>query len=235
MTIGPHERRPVRLSRRRALLGIGSVAAVTLQPTAAVAATVRRVRALCRSAWGARQRTGPHRRHQISRITVHHSAVALWDNRQAPARFRAHQRAHQRRGWPDIAYHLLIDRHGHVYRGRPIWARGNTATNYDPAGHLLVMCEGDFNRQAPTTRQVTALVDVLAWACVRYDVPVWKIRGHRHYASTSCPGHHLQRVIASGALHQKVRRRLRRRRVQLRTVCGDAGRALVARIVSGAA
>lgn len=233
MAVGPHGHEPLPVSRRRALLWMGSAAAVALQPTAAVAATVRRVQAICRSSWGARPRTGAYRRHRIARISVHHSGVAFWDNRGAPARFRAHQRAHQRRGWPDIAYHVLIDRRGHIYRGRPIWARGNTATDYDPTGHLLVMCEGDFTRQRPTDRQVTALVDVLAWACVRYDVPVWRISGHRDHASTACPGTHLHRLIASGSLHRRVRRRMRRRRVQLRTVCGDAGRALVARIVRG--
>lgn len=173
------------------------------------------------------------RAHRIVRVTVHHSGVAFWDNRRAPARFRSHQANHQARGWPDIAYHLLIDRHGHVYRGRPLWARGDTATNYNPRGHLLVMCEGNFNTQAPTAAQVKALVHVLAWACVKYDLPLRRIKGHRDVASTSCPGDGLYRLLEDGSIRRRVRRRINRGGVSLRNICGDAGDRLVTRIERG--
>lgn len=222
-----------RASRRRALAWIGGAVGLTLQPVPAAAAAVRRVRVIRRSSWGARRRTGPYRSHQISRVTVHHSGVTFRDNRRAPARFRSHQASHQAQGWPNIAYHLMIDRHGHVYRGRPLSARGDTATNYNPRGHLLVMCEGNFERQSPTDAQVQALVDVLAWACVRYDLPLKRIRGHRDYAATACPGDRLYRLLASGALRRRVRRRINNGGVSLRRISDDAGDALVARIVSG--
>ena len=80
---------------------------------------------------------------------------------------------------------------------------------------------------------MSALVDVLAWACVRYDLPLSRIRGHRHYASTSCPGQHLGRLIADGTIRRRVRRRIDAGGVSLRTVCGDAGDRLVARIGRG--
>lgn len=230
MSTAPH--RPAVVSRRAALTLLGASAGLLLAPGTAIAAATRRVRAICRDAWGARPRSGPYRRHRISRITVHHSAVGLWDNRKAPARFRSHQANHQARGWPDIAYHLLIDRRGHVYRGRPIWARGNTGTNYNPSGHLLVLCEGNFDTQWPSEAQVRSLVKVLAWASVKYDVPLYRIRGHRHYASTSCPGDRLATMIDNGTLRRRVRRRVDGG-VSLRTICGDTADRLVARIVSG--
>jgi hypothetical protein len=222
-----------RFSRRRAFAVIGSALAVALQPIQAVAAATRRYRVICKASWGARPRTGSFHYHRIERITVHHSAVTFWDNRRAPARFRAHQRAHQERGWPDIAYHLLIDRRGHVYRGRPLWARGDTATNYNPHRHLLVMCEGNFDEQSPTKDQLRALIDVLAWACERYDLSVWRINGHRRYASTACPGKNLSRLLTDGTIRRRVRSRIKNGGTSLVKICGDAGDALVARIVSG--
>ncbi len=194
----------------------------------------KRVDVLCRSAWGAKP-YGKLVKHRIRRITVHHSAVALPDNRKAPARFRSHQAAHQANGWPDIAYHLLIDRNGNVYRGRPPWARGDTATNYDPTGHLLILCEGDFEREEPSRDQVRALVQVLAWACERYGVPRRRIRTHRQYAATSCPGRALQALFDARKIRPRVRRRLERGGVRLERLCGDEGRARILAIEAGRA
>ena len=139
------------------------------------------------------------------------------------------------RGWPDIAYHLLIDRNGNVYEGRPISAVGDTATNYDPTGHLLVMCEGSFGVQRPSAAQVRALVDVLAWGCGRYSVAPRTIAGHLEYADTACPGAALQRLIASGEIRRRVRDRLAAGGVTSVELCGDEGRRRVEDIEAGRA
>jgi hypothetical protein len=198
---------------------------------ARVLAAPRTIDVICRRAWRARPPKGDFERHRIRRITVHHSAVVLRDNRLAPERLRDHQAAHQSRGWPDIAYHLLIDRNGNVYEGRHRWAVGDTATNYDPRGHLLVMCEGSFGSQRPSAAQVTALVDVLAWGVDRYGVGVRTIRGHLDYADTACPGSRLYGRLG------EVRRRVRERRadggVRLTQLCGPEGRARVEAIEAG--
>lgn len=164
---------------------------------------------------------------------MHHSAVVLRNNRLAPSRLRSHQAAHQDRGWSDIAYHLLIDRNGNVYEGRPRWAVGDTATNYDPRGHLLVMCEGNFQEQRPSPAQVRALVDVLAWAVERHEVGVRTIRGHLELADTACPGRALQRRL--GAVRRRVRERLEGGGVRLVELCGEAGRDRVEAIEAGEA
>jgi N-acetylmuramoyl-L-alanine amidase len=222
------------LSRRRFLSAIaGTIAGFLLPGRSALAS--RTVTLICRRAWGAEPPTGGFHRHRIRRITVHHSAVVLRDNRKAPERFRDHQAAHQARGWPDIAYHILIDRHGHVYEGRPWWARGDTGTDYSPRGHLLVLCEGNFERQAPSRKQVASLVSVLAWAVRRFDIPVFRIRGHRDFASTACPGRRLYRLLEDGSLHRRVRRRLGAEGVRLDEICGRAGRRLVRDIEAGRA
>ncbi len=191
----------------------------------------RTVELICRDAWGAREPTGPFKRHTIKRITVHHSASKLTDNRDAPDHLRAHQRSHQSRGWPDIAYHLLIDRNGNVYEGRPVRAVGDTATNYNPRGHLLVMCEGHFGLQRPSALQLEALADVLAWAVDRYGAPVGSIRGHLDYASTACPGRSLYRRLPS--VREAVRDRLGAGGVSLVELCGAAGSDRVSDIEAG--
>jgi hypothetical protein len=218
------------VTRRRFLGGLVGAAAGAVRPLP-VGASTRRMEVICRQAWGARPPTGNFDRHRIRRVTVHHSAVVLRDNRLAPERLRDHQVAHQSRGWPDIAYHLLIDRHGNVYEGRPRWAVGDTATNYDPRGHLTVMCEGHFGRQRPSDRQVRALVDVLGWAVERYDVPIGRIRGHLDYADTACPGTRLYGRL--GAIRGAVRARVGAGRVRLVELCSEAGAARVAEIEAG--
>ncbi|MDQ3217578.1 MAG: peptidoglycan recognition protein family protein [Actinomycetota bacterium] len=166
-------------------------------------------------------------------MTVHHSGLRLRRNRHAPGRFRDWQRYHQSQGWPDIAYHVLIDRHGNIYKGRPSWAEGDTFTDYDPRGHFLVMCEGNFSEQRVPDVQLRALRDVLVWACVRFGVPSRTIRAHREYAATACPGSDLYRVIASERLGRMVRRRLQNGGVELERLCGKAGKRRVAAIERG--
>ena len=226
------------ISRRDFLATAEAVAAGALLGTGALGRalageTAKEVDAICRRAWGARPATRPYTRHAIRRLTVHHSGNVFWRNREAPSRFRSMQRDHQAEGWPDIAYHVLIDRHGNVYRGRPVWARGNTRTNYNPRGHLLVMCIGNFSEQDIARPQLRSLVDVLAWACARFDVSPRTIGGHREYAATSCPGSNLQKRIARGVVQRRVRSRLEAGGVHLERLCGEEGRARVRRIEAG--
>ena len=222
------------ISRRRFLRaapGAVLAAVATLNARAAE----RRVDVLCRRAWGASKPTGEFERHRIKRMTVHHSAVVLSDNRDAPAHIRSHQRSHQARGWPDIAYHLVIDRNGNVYEGRPLWAVPDTATDYDPTGHFTVMCEGNFQEQRPSRAQVSALVDVLAWASERFDVAPRTISGHQDHASTACPGASLQRLIDRGEIRRRVKERLAAGGVQVSDLCGAEGRQRVEAIEAGRA
>jgi N-acetyl-anhydromuramyl-L-alanine amidase AmpD len=220
------------LSRRSFLAALAGIA---LAPRAVLAA-LKRVDLICRPAWRARKpRREDFATHRVRRLTVHHSAVKLTDNREAPARFRSHQASHMAKGWPDIAYHVLVDRGGNVYRGRSWRFKGDTATNYDPAGHFLVMCEGNFEDQRPSGAQLAALADVLAWASERFGVKPGRIGGHRDYASTSCPGRHLHEHVDSGKLRRMVRRRLRSGGVKLAGLCGSEGKQRVADIEAGLA
>jgi hypothetical protein len=209
---------------RRSFLASAAAAAVgwLARPwLPSVLAAGKRLEVICRDAWGAAEPSGEFRHHRIRRLTIHHSGVALTDNRDAPARFRSHQRSHQARGWPDIAYHLLIDRNGNVYEGRPIGAVGDTATNYDPKGHLGVLTEGHFGEQRPSPDQIEALTAVLAWASGRFGVGPELIRAHQDYADTACPGAALDRRVAE--IRRRVGERLASGGVRRVNLCGDAG------------
>ena len=134
---------------------------------------------------------------------------------------------------PDIAYHLLIDRKGNVYEGRPVLASGESTSRrhgYDATGHLLVMCDGNFETQAPSRKQLNALADVLAWASVRFDVSPATITGHRDHAPTACPGKRLYRFVKDGTLERAVQQRVNAGGVDLVLVEGKRAKMRVAAI-----
>ena len=162
---------------------------------------------ISRDAWGALPPQPGSELHSIDRITIHHTAVAL-DGRPAPQRLRAYQRYHLEQGWPDLAYHLLVSEHGQLYEGRSCELRGDSATNYDSTGHLLVALDGDFTRASPPESQLEALIETLVWAATTFQVDPDTIRGHRDYAATACPGERLAALLADRSLLTRVKRRL---------------------------
>ncbi len=202
----------------------------TTVPKAAAATTLA---VICPEAWGAQPIVGEFRNHNIERLTIHHTAVVLDTNSAAPARARQHQAYHQELGWPDLAYHFLVDANGHVYEGRPVDAVGDTATDYDPTGHFLVSCEGHFDNQDVPAAQLAALIDILAWAAQEFGVSPETIRGHRDLASTTCPGDALYRHVSSWLVEDSVNERLSGGRVDVERLCGDDAVALVSDIESG--
>ena len=146
--------------------------------------------------------------------------VVLEENTLAPARLRQHQRFHQSRGWPDLAYHFMIDAAGNVYEGRPVEAVGDTGTEYDPTGHLLICCEGNFDEQELPPAQYGALIRMVAWGVAEYGVDPASVQGHRDVAATSCPGDRLYGPISDGTLAGAVTAVLPEDRT-LTVICGE--------------
>jgi hypothetical protein len=189
---------------------------------------------LCRDAWGARP-ARPGGTHQtLTHLTIHHSAVVLGDNSNAPGRIRQDQRYHQdTQGWIDIAYHAGVDRHGNIYELRNPELVGDTATTYDPTGHFLVLCEGDFDKEEVTEELLNAVAVVCAWAAQRFAIPTATLAGHRDFAATSCPGANLYAHIASEDLTRRVDDLVAVGPVNLQQVCGPEATAIVADIEAG--
>ena len=163
------------------------------------------VEVIPREAWGARPQSGACLPHEISAITVHHTDWDFTRVHHTPRRLRKRQLTHQRtRRWIDLAYHLVIDHAGNVYEGRDQACVGDTATEYDPTGHLLIVLDGDFEDQQPTLAAFERLTQVVAWASDHYDVVPEHIRGHRELADTPCPGDFLFRYLEDGTLRARA-------------------------------
>ena len=145
--------------------------------------------------------------HTISRITVHHGGGNTTP--VGAARFQSWQGWHMDgQGWGDVAYHYIVGKDGRVYAARdPQWA-GDTGTNYEPAGHLLIVVEGNFNKETPSQTQLDTLATVVAWAADEWGVPLEAVAAHRDHASTTCPGLSLYPYIASGDLGAAAQRLL---------------------------
>lgn len=215
------------------LVALGGSNALCEQVLRSAAGMVQSESLLCRQAWGARTPTGSGTPHQISGLMVHHSAVGLTDNRQAPGQLRNFQMFHQDAGFVDVAYHVGVDRNGNLYELRGPGTAGETFTGYDPAGWLLVLALGNFDEQAPTAAQLEGMARVLAWGAGTYGADPAHIAGHRDTAATSCPGENLYREISSGRLTARVQEILAGGGLDLELLCGEPAAARVADIEAG--
>lgn len=155
-----------------------------------------RLEVVSREEWGAAPPRGAFITHEIERITIHHAGDL--EGTLGPAQFRAWQNWHHYLGWPDLAYHFIIGRDGRAYEGRPYEAVGDTATEYDPTGHFLLVVEGNFDESTPNESQLETLAQLVAWASLTFEVST--IGGHRDHAATSCPGDSLYARIHDGSI-----------------------------------
>jgi hypothetical protein len=139
-------------------------------------------------------------------MTIHHSAVALPDNRGIVARLQQHQRYHQDdKGWIDIAYHYAVDRNGNIFTLRDTAIAGDTATDYDTEGHFLVLCEGNFDVETVSEAQLNGAALIFAWAARKFGITTATLASHREVtAVTSCPGSGLEAHMTSGDLKRRI-------------------------------
>ena len=197
----------------------------------AEASAARSIEVIPRSAWGARPVNGTCVPHTISHISVHHTATRTMDNTKSPKRLLGYQRYHQdNKGWVDLAYHLFIDLEGNVYEGRDVACVGDTSTNYDPSGHLLIVLEGNFEEQAVSPIALDRLIDVIAWGVDNYSVDLDRVRGHRDLAATACPGEQLYTTLKNGSLIERVSALRMSGSPVLRQMTAEQGAAAIHRI-----
>jgi hypothetical protein len=159
------------------------------------------VRWVPRAAWGARAPVLPMKRHVPTRLTIHHTATAMAPQRTIEAKLTALQQFSQRDdsladgrkkpAWADVPYHFYVAVDGSVGEGREWRYVGDSNTPYDPTGHLLVVVEGNFERDTLTTAQRTALALLVPELARRFRIPASALGAHRDYAQTSCPGANL--------------------------------------------
>lgn len=158
-----------------------------------------------RSRWHA---AAPDRRNldsmdQVSRVTIHHSAVYFRDDRPAAtaAQLQRIQRDHmQRRGFGDIGYHFLVDPAGRVWQGRELRWQGAHASGSNNVRNVGICVLGNFVRgsrgHGPTAPQIDALERLVGALCQDYRVAASKIHRHSDFKATECPGPLLEPVVA---------------------------------------
>ncbi|MDD2717978.1 MAG: peptidoglycan recognition family protein [Candidatus Wallbacteria bacterium] len=150
--------------------------------------------------------------HEIERITLHHcgDAKPMAFNENPFKKLRNLRTWGLRdKNWWDVPYHFLITPTGIIIEGRDYHFMGETSTLYNPKGHLLISAMGNYDIQKPTPETLQAIIDLIVWAVVRFNVPLDQIKGHLDYTKdTTCPGDNLYPYLKDGTILKGVKKKL---------------------------
>ena len=171
------------------------------------AATLPAVTIVPRSGWNANE-PKPYKQQTPVRITVHHEGTKLEVTDDAAKKIKAIQvwGMGKDRNWADIPYHFLIAPDGTIYEGRAVTTAGETATEYDPSGHLLITCLGNLEVQEVPENQLASLVNLIAYTSKKYHIPAETLTTHRDNSTqTTCPGKNLYAYFQNGYIQERVK------------------------------
>jgi hypothetical protein len=163
-----------------------------------------------RSQWNAAE-PRPFKQHTPVRITIHHEGTRLEITDDAAKKIKNIQTwgMGPDRNWVDVPYHFFIAPNGTIYEGRNVFTVGETATEYDPSGHLLINCLGNLEVQEMPQQQLQSLIKMIAWCCKKYNLPYETISSHRdHSSQTTCPGKNLYKYLENGYIKEEVKKLL---------------------------
>ena len=156
------------------------------------------VKYVSRAEWGAHDPVLPMKAHVPVRLTIHHTGVTQAPNRTIEQKLRGLQLFSQRDdslasgkkkpAWPDVPYHFYLATDGSVGEARDWHYVGDSNTPYDPTGHLLLVVEGNFEKDTLTSAQRRTLDILIPAFARRFHIPPERIASHRDFAETSCPG-----------------------------------------------
>ncbi len=154
-----------------------------------------------RADWKAHPPVSAMKPHTPSLITIHHTATTPRPDKPIEGKLRNLQEFSQHENvmgsgerkpaWPDVPYHFYIDANGVVAQGRDINFVGDSATDYDATGHILIALEGNFENTEPTSKQMEVLGKMVNWLSRKYGISADKVSSHKAYVSTACPGKNL--------------------------------------------
>lgn len=173
---------------------------------------ISRPKIILRKQWQAKNSIGKAQKHKIRRITIHHTAVPQNGKLTVEKKMQNLQRFSQseerlasgkaKPAWFDVPYHFYIAVGGEIAEGRKIKFVGDTNTEYDPAGHALIVLEGNFQTEQPSDRQRESLQKLVVWLARKRKVAASEIKAHNDYAATACPGENLKKLLPS--LRQQI-------------------------------
>lgn len=151
-----------------------------------------------RSAWGAHPPVLAMKEHVPNRLTIHHTATVQNPAPTIEQKMSGLQAFSQRDdslasgrkkpAWADVPYHYYVAVDGAVAEGREWRYVGDTNTEYDPAGHLLVVVEGNFEADTLTSAQRRTLDALIPTLARHFRIAGSMLGGHRDFANTQCPG-----------------------------------------------
>lgn len=172
---------------------------------------------LTRAEWGANPMVLTPPRHELRRITIHHTASRTNPQRTLEDKLRALQAFSQREDrladgrvkpkWADIPYHFFVNVDGNIGECRDVAFPGDTNTPYDPTGHLLIVLEGNFMEEEVGEAQWRSLVQLTAWLAYQHRLSPINIQSHRDFTATLCPGDKLYERLPE--LREAVKRLIR--------------------------
>jgi hypothetical protein len=183
---------PIERDRLLALAFVGSLVlgACASQPQPR---EVDSPRVITMTEWGGTPGPLPTKAQVVNQLTIHHQGEVWNEGSDVAAYLRRLQTwSRAQKGWSDIPYHYVLAPDGSVYAARPTAVSGDTNTEYDPTGHILVMLLGNFEVQTPSVRQWSATVNLLADLSLQYGLDPSNLRTHRDFSrETVCPGANL--------------------------------------------
>ena len=157
---------------------------------------------LSRSEWSANPPTLEMIPQTPSRLTIHHTATLQKPDADPRQTLRDLQTFSQSAGtlgdgrpkvaWADVPYHYYIVPNGTVVEARDPAYEGDSNTDYDLAGHVQVVLEGNFMEETPTDAQMRSLLALSAAIGKRYGIGAETVGGHRDRTATLCPGDALE-------------------------------------------
>ena len=127
---------------------------------------------------------------QIEFIILHHSLT----EDSGTVSWRAIRHYHTKTlGWSDVGYHFGLERvrdEIEVFVGRPLNKVGahcrDAGMNYKSLGICFV---GNFDIVDVPKEMWDRGVHLVSGLCSSFSIPIKNVKGHRDYASKSCPGH----------------------------------------------
>ncbi|WP_417200096.1 N-acetylmuramoyl-L-alanine amidase [Bizionia sp.] len=113
-------------------------------------------------------------------ITIHHTAGPENASLESIAKFHV-----EKRGWPEIAYHIAINQDGAIHFLNEIEERTyhDSGQNTNSIGIVLV---GNFETTEPSAAMLYSVKLVTESLCKVLNIT--SIRGHRDTSPTLCPG-----------------------------------------------
>lgn len=171
-----------------------------------------RPKIISRKKWKAKDPIGKVQGHTIRSITIHHTATLQNEKLAIEKKMQNLQNFSQNESrlasgklkpvWFDVPYHYYIASDGKIAEGREIKFVGDTNTEYDPKGHALIVLEGNFETEQPTSKQQESLQKLAVWLALKWKVSASEIKAHNDYAATACPGENLKKLLPT--FRQKI-------------------------------